>query len=356
MPKRTEMNFVPFPSSAAAASTIHSQSAFVCAENVLRANRLVGGDEDEALHPVLGGQLGEDPGAEDVVPHGFERVRLHQRDVLVGGGVEDDRRLVALEEAADLAGILDVGERRHRGRVVALALKLALDGDEGVLGVVDEDDLPRAERGDLAAEFRADRTAGSRDEHGRAGDVRGDRGHVELDGLAPEDVLDLHLAELAGEVEVAGDELVHARHGLHGHARVAARVHDPLTDLARAGRDGDDDLVRPVVVQEPREVQGRAQHPDTVEAHVLLVGLVVDEPDRRVAELRALEHLADDHLAGIARADDQRRLAATDDPTSRTLDQVRARTRAPTTIPSVNIQSMAMIPRGRFQPGTGSQR
>ena len=229
-----------------------------------------------------------------------------------------------------MPGSLTSASAGHRGRVVALALKLALDRHESVLGVVDEDDPARAERGDLAAELRADGAAGARYEHGRAGDVRGDRRHVELDGLAPEDVLDLHLAELTGEVEVAGDELVDARHGLHGDACVAARVDDPLADLSRAGRDGDDDLVRPVVAQEPREVHGRPQDADTVEAHVLLAGLVVDEPDRRVAELRALQHLADDQLARVARADDQRRLAAGDEPRARDRSIiVRARTRAP---------------------------
>ena len=187
--------------------------------------------------------------------------------------------------------------------------------------MVDQDDSSGAERRDLAAELRADRAARPGDEDGRPGDVGRDRRHVELDGLAPEDVLHLHLADLDGEIEVAGDQLVDAGHRLHGHAGVPARVDDSLADLARTGRDGDDHLVGAVVLQQPREVHRRSQHSDPVEPHVLLAGLVVDQPDRRVAELRALEHLADDHLAGVARADDQRRLAAADDAAPRSFHQ-----------------------------------
>ena len=62
-----------------------------------------------------------------------------------------------------------------------------------------------------------------------------------------------------------------------------------------------------------RAAPRRAQHTDPVEPHVLLAGVVVDEPDRRVAELPALEHLADDELARVAGADDQRLLAARDE-------------------------------------------
>ena len=136
--------------------------------------------------------------------------------------------------------------------------------------VVDEDDAVGAERGDLPAELGADRAARAGDEDGLAGDVRGDRGEVELDGLAPEHVLHLHLAELAREVEVAGDELVHGGQGLDRDADVAALVHDPLPRLARRGRDRDDDLVRAVVAKEVRQVVGRTEHPDPVEAQVLL--------------------------------------------------------------------------------------
>ena len=308
------MNCVPLCSRAAAASAIHSQTRLRLPEDVLRVHRLVRRDEDEALAAELGGDLGDHAGAEDVVPDRLDRVRLHERHVFVGGRVEDDPGPEAVERAPHLGAVLHVGEDGNRRVEAALVGELALDVDERVLRVVDEDDAVGAERGDLAAELGADRAARAGDEDGLAGDVGGDRGEVELDGLAPEHVLHLHLAELAREVEVAGDELVHGGQGLHRDADVAALVHDPLPRLARRGRDRDDDLVRAVVAKEVRQVVGRAEHPDAVEAQVLLAGIVVDEPGRRVAEVRVLQHLAEDELARVAGSHDEHVSPPRDEP------------------------------------------
>ena len=52
--------------------------------------------------------------ADGVVADRLDRVLLHQRHVLVGGGVEDDRRPVLVEHLAHADGVLAVGQ--HRGR------------------------------------------------------------------------------------------------------------------------------------------------------------------------------------------------------------------------------------------------
>ena len=59
-----------------------------------------------------------------------------------------------------------------------------------------------------------------------------------------------------------------------------------------------------------------------MQADVLLPWVVVDEPDRRVAERGRPQHLLDDQLRGVARAHHHRLLAARDDPAGqRPLDQ-----------------------------------
>ena len=71
-----------------------------------------------------------------------------------------------------------------------------------------------------------------------------------------------------------------------------------------------------------REIVRRAEHPHPVEAQIPLSGIVVQQADRGVAERRRALHLLDHELAGVARADDDRLLAARDEPPGqRPLDQ-----------------------------------
>ncbi len=69
------------------------------------------------------------------------------------------------------------------------------------------------------------------------------------------------------------------------------------------GRHRDDDLVRPVVAQHVRQVVGRPEHADAVEAKVLRPRVVVDESRGRIAEVRVLQHLPEDQLACVAGSD-----------------------------------------------------
>ena len=108
------------------------------------------------------------------------------------------------------------------------SFELALDLEQRALGVVDEDEPRRPDPRDLAAELGADRAARARDENGLPLEVRRDLLEVDLDLLAAEHVLDLHRADLAGEAEVAGDELVQARKRLDRDFRL-------LRGLARSG-------------------------------------------------------------------------------------------------------------------------
>ncbi len=67
--------------------------------------------------------------------------------------MENDGGPVPLEQPAHLRPVLHVRESGHRGREVAFVLQLALDVDERVLCVVDEDEPLRAQRRKLAAEL-----------------------------------------------------------------------------------------------------------------------------------------------------------------------------------------------------------
>jgi hypothetical protein len=204
---------------------------FRLSEQVLRVRGLVGRDEHEAGRAVLDGDVGDHARSQRVVAHGLERIRLQECDVLVRGRVEDDLRPVALEDLAHLGPVAAVAQNRGGGREVTLADELALDVEEGSLGLLDEHDPGRAHPGDLTAELRADRPARARDENGLTGEVLGDRADVHLDRLPAENVLDLDGTDLPGEVQVAGDQLVEARQRLHGDVRVLGHLDDALACL-----------------------------------------------------------------------------------------------------------------------------
>ena len=65
------------------------------------------------------------------------------------------------------------------------------------------------------------------------------------------------------------------------------------------------------------ELVGGAEHAHAVDAQVPLARVVVDDPDRRVAERAVALELADHELAGVARADDHDLLAARHQPADR---------------------------------------
>ena len=147
---------------------------------------------------------------------------------------------------------------------------------------------------------------------------------VDLDLLAAEHVLDLDGADLAGEIEVAGDQLVQPRQRLDRDILGPARVDDLPAHRAGRRRDRDQHLVRLVVAQQVRQLVGGAEDAHAVDAVATLARVVVDEADRRVVELPVALHLAHHQLAGVAGADDQHLLAARDKAALRPLDQ-RAR-------------------------------
>ena len=177
---------------------------------------------------------------------------------------------------------------------------------------------------------------------------------VDLDLLAAEHVLDLHRPDLPPEVEIAGDQLVQPRQRLHRDVLRAAGLDDLAAHRARRGRDRDQHLVRLVVAQHVREVVGRAEHADAVDAVAALARVVVDEADRRVVQLPVALHLAHHQLPRVAGADDQHLLAVRDErPDCGRSISVRASRRVPATNASSSRKSSAATPRGSREVFSG---
>ena len=83
---------------------------------------------------------------------------------------------------------------------------------------------------------------------------------------------------------VAGDQLVQAGERLDRDVGIARSLDDLLAHLAGGGRDCDQQLVGLVVPQDVRQLLGRAENADAVDAEILLATVVVDDADRREAQ------------------------------------------------------------------------
>ena len=91
----------------------HLRHALSSAHDAGWLHRLVGGDQHEALRPILGGCGRHELGTQDVGAHRLGWVGLHQRHVLVGRGVEDHLRVMGLEHRCDHLLVGHVGDHRH---------------------------------------------------------------------------------------------------------------------------------------------------------------------------------------------------------------------------------------------------
>ena len=137
---------------------------------------------------------------------------------------------------------------------------------------------------------RADRAAGAGDDDDLSGHVPRDRVDVDVDRLAAEEVLHLDRTDLPRQVVVTGDEL-RGRQVFTGifSARAISTIR------SRALLDADGIAIRGSSGRRSRRWPRNAvvrEHPDAVQAEVLLARVVVHQPDRRVPERRVPEHRA----------------------------------------------------------------
>src|SRR5437762_3314139 len=91
------------------------------------------------------GGVGDDFGAEDIVLHGFTGIFFHERDVLVGGTMEDDVGALVIENFRDAGFIADVSETGTDVSADPALAQLAIDLEEGIFGALEENEPTRAE-------------------------------------------------------------------------------------------------------------------------------------------------------------------------------------------------------------------
>ena len=130
---------------------------------------------------------------------------------------------------------------------------------------------------------------------------------VEVDRLPAQEVLDLDVAD-AGDLDLALEDVVEARNDANADLDLPAEADEPQDLLAGDLRDRDHDLGNAQLLDQARQVFGRAQDAEAVDHGAPLFGIVVDEPLDLQARVAAALDLARRQDPGPARPDQERRL------------------------------------------------
>ncbi len=151
---------------AVAALDHHLAQALGRPHHVGGVDRLVGGNQHKAPGAVFLGCYGGVIGAEHIVVDGFRAVVLHQRHMLVRGGVEDHLGPKALEHLMDAVVVTHRGDDGlHVERFAVAALQFLLQVIDGVFIHIQQHQQLGLGFGQLPAQFTADGAAGTSDHH-----------------------------------------------------------------------------------------------------------------------------------------------------------------------------------------------
>src|SRR6185436_11532131 len=148
---------------------------------------------------------------------------LHQRHVLVGGGVEHDLWAVLAQYPLHAGGVARVAYGADDRQLLTVLAEFLFDLIQGILRELEQDQPSWGKARDLTAQFGADRTPGASYEHGLARKESSHPLRVEDHWVASKKVVELHLSQL-GDRHLAGDDVVkgwdrhHLESGLCGEA------------------------------------------------------------------------------------------------------------------------------------------
>ena len=111
--------------------------------------------------------------------------------MLVGGGVEHHGGPVPQHDGTHARAVAHVGDHARMRRCACGARQFLLDRVKREFAVVEQYQPRRAEACNLAHQFRTDRATRAGDEHGLAGQQRGQAGVVEHHRIAPQQVVQI---------------------------------------------------------------------------------------------------------------------------------------------------------------------
>ena len=181
--------------------------------------------------------------------------------------------------------------------------ELLFDLEQLDFRLIQEDQAPGMEGGDLPAELAADAPAGASDQDDAAVEDILDLVEPQVDGFASEQVLDVDGPQPA-DGQSAGGALVKAGNGEVFEAGILEEGDDFAEAAGRGGGHGNDHLLDAEFGRSAFERLRRADDGDAVDIGTPFVGCIIEEGDGDHAEIGAGKELADEAGADIAGADD----------------------------------------------------
>ena len=160
------------------------------------------------------------------------------------------------------------------------------------LVVIQHDQCRGVEVGDLPGDLRTDRAAASGDEHPPPVEERLHGLEIDVDLLTPEQVVDAQVADVA-QRGVTPDEVRETRHHLHGHASGGRAGSDTLHELRRRVGDCKQHLVHFALPHDAVQLVDAPEDRDAVQRASADLRVVVEDGDRRQAEMGITSHLSD---------------------------------------------------------------
>ena len=286
----------------------HLGHALGGAHDVGRIHRLVGGNEHELADPGRGRRTRAHGSAHDIVAHRLPGVAdFHERHMLVGGGVKHEYRPMLVHHRLHAYRILAVGDQGDDLEARPHRFELLLDGVERELRQFAQHQPARRKACDLAAQLRADGTAGAGDQDTMPADELPQAGVVEHDRIATEQIIELDAAQLR-DGDLAVSDVVERRHRHDLHPGFGGKFDRAAAHRVRNARHGNDGGADRALRRDCRDLVDAAQHRDAVHVAAALELVVVEQADH--APLRIAPQLAQQLVGRLAGAQHQHRLAA----------------------------------------------
>ncbi len=192
--------------------------------------------------------------------------------------MKDHRRPPRPQRLLEAERVLHVADDVREPRRAALAAELLLELVEPELARVERDQLRGLEPDDLPAQLGADRAAGAGHEHRAPAQPAAQPLAVELDRVAPEQIVELHPPQLR-DGDLARHQVLVGRHRHRRHVRLAAEVDRAASLRVRAVRHRDHRELGVLLLDDLRQASEGAEHFHALDLAAAGPGVVVQQPD-----------------------------------------------------------------------------